>query len=190
MKLHRVLISGLVMLLVGIVLVVGAAIATIGPVIASGHGFSGVSPGEYASSNISLNQDDVLFVINSTSSTYVIPSADLHDVSATNISNYSEETVPGNTTDVGGTTYQAGSNTTLYGNLSGTYRIVVFSSRTPQMSFSVDSPFTTLPVATIGLIGVPLVFIGVPTTIIGAVLHFRGRRMEGKIDDLMERYGK
>lgn len=184
-KLEGVLISGITLIVIGIVLVVSSGMSILGPAVNSKSTFSEIHPGEYSSPNITLTASSVLVVLNVTGNYHVIPQSDLKLAGKGNITLYSINPYPGNRISIGGSTFIGGDNSTLYGNLTGTYIIVTFSFAYPEIAYMVEHPGLTDLLGITGSIGLLLFFFGIPVLIIGITKEIHRRRRSKDLEDLM-----
>jgi len=159
----KLVVAGLVVLVVGIALIAGAAAGLLARTTIF-RSFSQPSTGEFVSGEIVLNTTSVVEVRSPASNGALIPASDLGEVDASNIGSYA---IHYNTTVVGTDTYAA---------LEGSYYYVAFSSTTPgTIVVAVGSASGAARYGLLALAGFVFLIAGVVLAVVGAIKKGSGK---------------
>ena len=153
----KLVVAGLVVLVVGIALIAGAASGLLARTTIF-KTFSEPGNGEFVSGEIVLNATTLVEVRSPDANGGLIPANDLGDVDSSNIASYA---IHYNTTAAGTDTYTA---------LEGSYYYVAFSSTTPStIVIAVARSSGTARLGLVALAGLVCLIAGVVLAIIGAI---------------------
>lgn len=183
-RIDKILVSGITLLAIGVVLLASSAAALLGPAVTNRGTFVQIHLNEYASPNITLNDNSALYVLNVTKNFSLVPSADIGKVNSSNIATYAIAPVPGGSINLGGTVLYSGDNSTLYGNIAGQYSIVSFSGSVPKITYIVEHSTVSL-FANLGIAGGVMAIFSIPAIVIGALRQVRIMKNEKDIEDLL-----
>jgi hypothetical protein len=152
-----ILVAGIIILIFGVALFVGGSVIIKGRL----HTYTVSNlykPGEYVSSQITLNSTALLTVQYGGSDWGVIDASELGAVNSSNLASYS----------LG---YEVRSGpTTIYNLTEGSYYIVVFSQTTPRIDYSYFTEGSILVTALLSGVGFIILIVGIIIAILGVVL--------------------
>lgn len=186
-KLNGVLKAGLILLVAGVAITASLAALVISSENIDPHyRIAGID--EYVSGNISLSSSSMLFILNPTNETYLIPEHSLARVNVTNAAGLAAHPLPSNQQTGVDYSISGGSNSTLYSNLTGTFSIISFGTSTPHVGYILfHSRELLVASGTLGTAaGVGAIFLSVPVIIVGLILEIGRRRREKNPKDPFE----
>lgn len=195
-KPNAFVVAGIVLIAFGAVISASAGYSLFSEIQGNGS-FHEISAGEYASTNLTMNKHTVLFVLrfNPNENEYLVPARDLGAINQSNVGVYSVPHAPGNEFNLSNYQIEAGSNATLYANISGEYSIVSFYNSTPQLKYILNQGSfgiqgTASAVAGVAIGGI-MFLAGIILTILGLLGDSRRKKEEQRLKDALDgKYGK
>jgi len=161
----RLLITGIIVLVLGLVMIGGGETGIKGTTTTI-RTFSQQQPGEYVSSEIILNSSSVVVVSSPASSGGLILAQDLSSVNSTNVGSHAL------------TPTSAAGGSATFVSLTGNYYYVVFSSSQPSSAIVIAGSLgQTIVSGLLVLLGFLFVIVGVILSLVG---WRRGRRAGSK----------